>query len=289
MIKVMAVKPHSHSKNALQGLSRSEFDVHIHDKLVTLDVLGALQPDVIVFCDCAGRPGKFYDSEIEAMTNYVTWGNKAVMGTYLTFHYSEMHWASAVEYSNLGLMSLFGLENCITGPLTLLQPPVYEVEDAYINSSLFRGITLPFKSNGYSRSCVPMGRKAWGPQDILPGADVRFVAKTQDCSCVMLHYVAPTHNALYISTMIEFNAVPYKLEEDSRLFENAIRFVHMQNKVRSLSSMCVDKLAQTPLIWESDYLPEDVADRVCKARSIGVQCVCRRMPNHSMKKGFFKL
>jgi hypothetical protein len=216
-----------------------------------------------VLSDTAGIPSAFDEVSIEAITDYIKNGNaKCILATYAAFYYKS---PGGRVYSNKALMPLFGLNPNIDYSIFNNHAQiVYHAQPGYDDSLLFNDIIMPYHSFGYECSMVPEAKKKWDSSAFLDGADVRICAMSEDRSCAMLHCVAPTHNAFYISSMPEYSRNP-GARKDLRLIRNVFKFLYAQNKVRSLTSLCIDCIAKSqPLVDVSD-LPEELQDRVLSA------------------------
>eukprot|EP00727_Mastigamoeba_balamuthi_P008031 m51a1_g3849 hypothetical protein (340) ;mRNA; f:380688-382534 len=249
-IKAVIVHSHSGGKRVWDYLGRhwNEFGAArlliAHQREFTLESLIKAAPDVIVCSDPAGAPYQYTAQEISDIQSYLTMGVcRHLIGTYATFYHQE----GSPSMPHMMLASLFGLDPSV--PYTtkkLSGQPKYDIAPECKDSVLWKDVGTSYCTWGYSSTQIPVSSGGlWvrpgesQPVPLLPGADVRVLAKTPDNLCIVLNHVAECYSSLYISHMPEYESLR-KTKADVQFLYNSFVFLANQGNSLSLLSRCID-------------------------------------------------
>lgn len=168
----------------------------------TYEDLEATGADVLWISDPSGGTQQYSTAEIEAVKNYLT-GGHSILGTYLTFQYSDV--------DNRGLAPIFGLPQTIDYSYGEASGRF----DIIVDHPIFRGVPDPYVSSGYEFAQVPADGLIWDAEDL---GVAELLAQTDDKRGVITWYLTPSHHAIFVSQMVEYEGNP----TDTQFLYNAL-------------------------------------------------------------------
>ncbi|EDR21885.1 hypothetical protein EDI_145830 [Entamoeba dispar SAW760] len=267
-IKVVVLHPHTGGNKMWEHL-KTNWKLYGDMGLVitiyrnfSYEMLEIIQPDVIILGDCAGAPYQFTEQEFESIEMYMNEGiNKHIIGTYATFYHQEGPFNRLHIYDNRRLCTLFGIEKGL-----VLTTRRIEGEITYINSDktiLWKNIPLPYKSNGYTSSQVPLHELKWIDETgklIGCSKDTKILAQSENGGCVILERKTERMSSLFISHMPEYESVK-KDFVDCQFLYNCILYLVQHNYHSSLTLICLNEINKHSVpIRELNSLPQPLIE-----------------------------
>ncbi|KAL7714183.1 Uncharacterized protein QTN25_008254 [Entamoeba marina] len=212
--------------------------------------LQQIKPDIIV-------------CEFIAIERYVKTGNKKhLLGTYALFYHKEGPANRIHEYDNRRLAPLFGIDSNIQLTTKRMNSKA-EYNITNYNKLLWKGMDIPYISEGYSSSQLPSNEKKWFNENgemigSLKGCNV--LAKSLDELCIVTNYVTERFSSIYISHMPEYESVREDFV-DCQFLYNCMVYLVSQNVNTSLTNICLERLLlSTPTPVRSLFLPLPLKD-----------------------------
>jgi len=217
---------------------------------ITYQKLENTQADVLIVCDPAGGEKQYLESDVDAIQEFLLFGNKGIFISYLLqFHVGTGDYLKI--WNNSVLAPLVGVKRSVFSPSAVSQSKMYQLLDPH--HPLFANVSDPWNSGGWSDSqnlTVPH----WSDAVF---ADARILAETNDSKSVVVAYDNLKWRGVYVSSMVDYfdNCIGGNCDDKQFIYNSLVWLAHLTDSTPPIITV----LSPQSRIYASHQLELNIA------------------------------